>query len=287
MQVADLSLPTPVLGISDDVDGRFEVMPDIILGRDEILIKVKYFLANPSLERLISEGKAEFVTEISCSETIYRHAFKTSDKNQEIKLESDLLRDKVELSHWIVVSSDIPDYCPENANRDYSGYIFGVENGDVLAYGKSHIFLAEKSWLEFMSVSSFMVIRKDEREYGPANYDLHNDQIKIWLAKDDFERYRHAKTEPNLAPIFHSAIVLPALIYVLSELVVHTEGYSGRKWYLHLMMRKENDEQLKNINWDLDKVPFIAQTLLKNPLNRSFEGIESLIRSIQRTTQGE
>lgn len=285
MRISDLSLPHPVLGISDDVKGEFEVISQIILGRDSIEIKLEYSLSNQSLEDLIAEDNAEFVTEISCQETIFRDAYKTKSNKQEFSIDSELLRDDVELTHWIVASSDIPDYNQTNANEDYSGSTFNIEKGDVLAYGKAHIFLAEKSWLEFMSVSSFMLIREDERDKGPARYDLHNHQIKIWLAKNDFEKYHKSRNDPKFSPIFHSAIVLPALIYALSHIMSNTETYIDRKWYLHLMLRMENDEELRNTKREMDMVPIIAQALLKNPLDRTFAGIDLLIEALQKIQQ--
>lgn len=288
MRISDLSLPHPVLGISDDIKGEFVVTPEITLERDSIGIELEYSLSNPSVEELIDNNKAEFVTEISCQETLFRDAYRTTNNKQEINIDSELLRDEVDLTHWIVASSDIPYYGPSNANEDYLGATFNIEKGDVLAYGKSHTFLAEKSWLEFMSVSSFMVIRKDDgRDTGSARYDLDNDQIKIWLAKDDFEKYHKNRIDNNLSPIFHSAIVLPALIYALSYMISNPEVHSDRKWYLHLMLRRENDATLKNMSWDLNNVPAISQALLKDPLNRTFTGIESFIESFQKNSQQE
>jgi hypothetical protein len=55
------------------------------------------------------------------------------------------------------------------------------------------------------------------------------------------------------------------------------DGNDGCEWKQILENHINNDEDLKKIGWDSKKIPEIAQILLKNPVDRTFESLHSNI----------
>jgi hypothetical protein len=281
MKVASLSLPHPVLGISNDVSGEYTVTdPEVRLSSEEIHLRFTHKLSNTTLNSMISSGKATFCVELNCVKTFYRETFSTSKAAQEITIKSHLLRDRVDCAFYITASDDIRDYKNSEANSDYSGFEFYISKGDVLAFGGVTFFVAEKEWQAYRSVASFMEIRKDEnRNKGPMEIDLGQEKIVIKLSKQDYERYNSVRGGEHLASIFHCAIVLPALIYAISQLILDKSGaYAGLKWYEVLLFRKNSDTRMKGVDWtDSINAPKIAQLILDDPLTRTLNDIEAII----------
>ena len=67
------------------------------------------------------------------------------------------------------------------------------------------------------------------------------------MSENDYERYHGTWNKQHFGPIFHSVIVLPTLIYALSQMIEDETGdnYGDRKWYQVLDHRIKNDEALE------------------------------------------
>lgn len=280
MKINNLSLPHPVLGISDDV-GKFVYIPNfsVSLGKENISLQTENQLDNPTLNQLISEKKALFCTELNCMQTVYRRSLMTNEYKSSITLRVDQLRNKVEVSFYIIASENIEDYQIEGSNEDYKGYKFNIEKGDVLAYGGSTSFMAVKDWESLKAVKSFMDIQSYNEDKGPMKITLTDSKIVVGLCKDDYDKYSLCLNAEGLPPIFHSAIVLPALIYALNEMVMHREEHEDESWFQFLEYRKKTDKKLSVLDWaDTENVPIIAQQIINYPLGRTLTAIEQLTK---------
>jgi hypothetical protein len=182
------------------------------------------------------------------------------------------------LDFYIVATADIVDYTLPEAHDDYRGYKFNLSKGDVIAGGSSASFIAEKSWLALKTVSSFMDIQKYDEKNGPMKIDLSLDKITVKMSENDYERYHGTWNKQHFGPIFHSAIVLPTLIYALSQMIEDEKGdnYGDKKWYQVLDHRIKNDEALKNIVFEQGDIAQIAQILLGNPMDRTLSSLEKI-----------
>ena len=76
MNLNNISLPYPVLGISDDIcpmlpdDAvQFELSDDV----RNFFFDIRLNFDNDDIQRLIDEGKAEFSCEYDCARTMMRH----------------------------------------------------------------------------------------------------------------------------------------------------------------------------------------------------------------------
>jgi hypothetical protein len=279
MKINNLSFPHPVLGIGDDVSGNYSVECQVELGRETATLHIKQTLSNKTLEGLILDKKAVYNVEVHCRQSLYRKSFLFSQKEHKISIASFDLLNKVEVNFFINAACDITNYCIDGSNTDYNGYSFEIAKGDILAYGGSVNFPAEKDWQSFMAVTSFMDIREYPAEEGPVLYELTQEKVVIQLAKKDFEKYNSVRTAQYLYPIFHSSIAYPALLLALANMK-RAEEYGNSRWYLNLQWRLENEPELGRYDIDrVDDIPKIAQVILRNPIQRSLISMEKIRRN--------
>jgi hypothetical protein len=277
MKIDKLSLPHPVLGLGNDVDGTYRVTASIRLGRFNINVIVNHGLSNKTLEDLLSDKAVAYCVEINCPQTFYRKAFLTTESSQIIDISADDLRGKTEVSFYIVVTRDNDNYVIDGANEDYRGFQFEVRKGDVLGYGGHTFFIAAKNWEDLEAVSSIMVIKKSDKETGPFNIDLTSEKISVYLSKQDFEVFRRASSR-GFDPIFHSSIAVPALTHALNQMMGPGGSlFENTRWYQILEFRKM-DEDLES-KWSPENIPEIVQELLDNPLTRTLNRVEEIIDS--------
>lgn len=280
MKISNLSLPHPVLGLGDDVEGRYLVDCDVELSNEQASLFIKHNLENKTLEGLVRDGKAVYSVEVHCAQTFLRESFLSENNEHKISIPSSQLRNKVDVHFYVTASEDMSDYQISGANVDYSGYRFEVSTGDVLAYGGSTTFFAAKAWEALQAVSTFMEIQEYPEEEGPIRFELTGPKIIIQVSRNDKKKYDTYKGVRRLESIFHSEIVFPALIYSLYQMHKSPEDYEDLDWYQVLDFRLKEEEKLRKFDRDNPAdYPGIAQTLLENPINRSWEGIELLTKS--------
>lgn len=277
MKLEHLSFPHPVLGLRDDVSGSYQITHSVQKNRDEIVISVSHQLLQESLESLISRHEAIFLTEVHCPQTLYRVAHTSHDPDQVIIIPAADLRDFVEISFFVIADQTISPYENKEANQDYSGFELEVSSGDVLAYGGREHFFADKKWEAQKSVSNFMEIRPYSLLNGPMKFFLGEEKIIVNLPAADYKGYRKLVGYDQFAPIFHSSIVLPALMFAISEMISNSDQYENFSWYKVLEARKNTDEKIKSIPWELENVPEIAQIILNNPVERSLWGMWKIV----------
>ena len=206
------SFPFPILGNGDDIEGRFNVEFSYKLDPERTLIKANFHLVHPTIQALINEGRARFLTEVGCSNTFYRQAFETDKTSMQEYLAADDLRDRVDVRFYIYAAVDMNDYYPEGLHPDLQGDPILVNQGDVLAYGGSTTFIADKNFDPLKSPATALIALKEKREAdGPISIS-YEDKILIELPKDDYALYRNNKTA---AALLHCSLVLPALIDAL------------------------------------------------------------------------
>jgi len=277
MKINSLSLPHPVLGIGDDVDGKYSAEIQVELGREQIVLQISQHLSNRTLDRLIAENKAAYNTEVHCQQTVYRRSFLSHEKKTTITIPARQLLNKVEVFFYITALTDIPDYQIDGSNDDYKGYTFEIGKGDILAYSDPITFPAEKDWQAFMAVTSFMEVQEYSQDEGPLLFSLTQDKVVIQMAKNDYKKYCSFRNALYLNPVFHSSIVFPALIYTLTMMSRSAEEFGSSKWYQNLKWRLENEEELRRYDIERpDDIPKIAQAILRNPVARSLEGMENI-----------
>ncbi len=281
MRTSNLSFPYPVLGVKDDVQGQHKVEVGLRLSGSEVKISGRHVLFNETIEELVKQKRAAFCAQVMCPKTFFRTVYCSPQKEQEIVIPQDHLRDSVSVDFFIAAQKDIPEYGNKKAHKDYAGYNFFVGKADVLSFGGTFNFIASKQWMATKSISSFMSIRQGDFQSGPVKIDLtsSNGKIVIELSKNDFERYRKNSRNESFYPIYHSCIVFPALLYAVTQMLLPdgADSYSDYLWFQVLDERKRSDKTLSELDWDPANAAEIAQAILDNPINRAFGSMDDLV----------
>src|SRR3989344_6202090 len=111
----------------------------------------------------------------------------------------------------------------------------------------------------------------------PMKFFLGEEKIIVNLPAGDFKSYQKLVGYDQFAPMFHSSIVLPALMFTISEMISNAEQYDNRSWFKVIEARKNTDEKMKSLPWELENVPEIAQIILNNPAERSLWGMWKIV----------
>lgn len=274
MNFNNLSFPHPVLGIGDAIEGICDFLkaPSITVSPDSYKIEIECNLVNQDLEALVEESKAEFLCEATCTNTIFRNSYKSSSTKIEFEIPKKSVRGKVEFTCFLVLKQELSEYFNQDANNDYDGFTFDLEQGDILAVVGEFSFNADIKYEKLKAVSSFMeVVENPKLEY--TNIDLKKAKIEIQLPTSDYDIYKSSAIaqEPNYAAIFHSSMVLNALLIAL----YHLDEYDDYLWAKALKYRLESEDQFKKFTVDeKEDIPEIAQRLLGNPFGRLLNSLQ-------------
>ncbi len=269
MKIDKLSFPHPVL-ISDDgeIPGNFEIDLEYSLG-DNIELAASVDIENNYLMNLIDSGRASICMEVDCKATVFKKLFKFNQSEFSKKIDHSLLAGKVKVGLFVLVEERIDNYTPDHMHEDYEGFEFSVDKGDILAYGDNFSFLAVKDEKKLSAPESLIKVRKGDKREDHMKVVLQNDIIEVFLSKKDFEEHgKIQNSSRKMAEMFHSAIVLPALVYAINISMRAGEDFEGVDWYEIIKHRVENEMEE---SWDESNVMEIAQNLLESPVQRSIK----------------
>lgn len=278
MKFNDISFPHPVLGIGDAINSNIDLgSPRINSSRDVYYIALKLNQDNYDLKQLLATKKAEFLCEATCSNTLFRKSITSNSNRIEFTIPKKDIKGRVEFLCLLVVKDFINDYSNSEAHPDYNGYSFDLEEGDVVAYFGEFSFNADVKYEKLKAVSSFMeIVENSDLIY--TNIDIKKSKIQVELPSEAYNLFRSdsISQEPKFAPIFHSSIVLNALLMALYNF----EEHKNYLWSKVIEYRLDNEHQFKNLSIaEKENIPEIAQRLLGNPFNRLLEGLNVIVES--------
>lgn len=278
MKFNDITFPHPVLGLGDAIFGSIELgNPEINSLQDVYEVKINCKYDNTDLKNLLNEDKAEFLYEVTCTNTLYRKLFLSNNGKIVFEIPKKEVKGRVEFTCLLVAKERIPEYSNAESHSDYDGYTFDLDQGDVLAYFGGFSFNADIKYEKLKAVSSFMEIVENEGlKY--TYVDLKKNKIEIQLPSETYNIYRSdfISQEVKFVPVFHSSIVLNALLTALYNFDEHKE-YLWAK-VIDYRLKKEKQFELLDIA-EKENIPEIAQRLLGNPFKRLLEGLNVIIES--------
>ena len=90
MKINDISLPYPVLGISDDVLPLLKkdcvAIDRPTMTATSLQFKIRLKQKNKEISKFIRQGRAEYVCEINCARTFYRECYHQSSPEFDIEI---------------------------------------------------------------------------------------------------------------------------------------------------------------------------------------------------------
>lgn len=281
MKNKDVCFPHPVLGVGDAVGPKPPVKAQISEEKDEFVINLVVDIYNEDILKLIHEEYAAYVCEIDCPSTFYREIFYPKETTFEIRVKRKDVAKRVNIDFTVTAMKCIKNYTNSEFHPDYQGFSFDLDSGDLLALVKMH-YDADIKYDKLQSAGSFMTIVPGHDEKNTVFY-LCNSKIEIQLPQALYDDYRVSFNGPGKhATIFHSSIVLNALVFAL--LNYDDEEYGNTLWARTLKYRIELEPRLRMYsdvleNKDPMKIMEFAQALLDNPYKKLLDSMHNLIDS--------
>lgn len=281
MKVNERYYPHPVLSpFSDDIlNSIFRFSLDLEVTREFYCLSVTTELTNKNLLEYIENKKAIIALHIECPNTRTREMFHINFPKDSIKVPSDILNGKVEISCFVISEANMYNYSNDQFHPDYDGAIFNVFKGDVLAVAEGKQFFAEKEKDELRNIPSIFTVWKDEsRDAAPYNIDFDNkNKIVIRLSKENFDYYGQLSQNSSFSKLLASLILLPALVSLLETLKREDfsyDQYEDAKWFRTIDNKlKLLGINLKAQNQFSDSTAVVAQQLIGNPLSGALKDL--------------
>ena len=113
MEIRNRLFPYPVLcsDTDDYTSGEFSVDTEIVSqDMNSLVLRFHINLDNAGLKMQISQGRAEFIIHIECSNTAFRTAIHTFSEEEEYRINTSKVNGEISFLGMIVSKSDIPYY---------------------------------------------------------------------------------------------------------------------------------------------------------------------------------
>ena len=240
-------------------------------------LKIKFFLKDKEIEKLIRENKAEYVVHIEGTRTYFRDFISTRETEITYELKDRDILGKLEINFFILAKQDIRGYRNDNFNEDYSSEAFNLKKGNIIAIADGYRFDIEKNDDELGKISSiFSICKKETVEQTGMTVDMSYEKIRIGLNITDYVNYSQLSQNPNKVDSANSVIIFPALIYIFEQLKkdFNETDYTEYKWFRALEnIFKKNGEELNKGLLENEISIDLAQRVLNYPIERAFNSL--------------
>lgn len=284
MDIRHKLYPYPVLSYyTDDYENsRFDTA--ILPEQDGFNLRINFLaeLINEELIGMLARGEISFVYHLECAQTGYRVAVSAKCFEAVHLIPNKRISGCLQICPFIVASEDLPAYINSCFNPDYRGFKFSIEAGCVMAVGRQVNIDVNNEINELSNTPSvFSIIKNDDETAIGMEVDMDHKKIVIKLPEQDFFNYKSLRDEIIIQPVLNSLVVIPALTYVLEEIVKRDADeryeYSSYSWYRAI--KKALAERF-NCNIESDQLAEknmleLAQKLINVPLSDALKTLSS------------
>lgn len=252
----------PVLSPESDhyPNGQFSTVfrkPEDADGKVRIIID--FMVREPTLEQLISDGKARCTAMLYCRATLHQHTFQAEDRSTRIDaaIVPEMLRDAIEL-HPLVVATETITLNTNTADPFYHGTTPTVLEGEPLAADRGWHFNLDVDSLPLGSIFQFI---PDRETTGPMQIEIDPTQtyINIRVNAEQFKEMNITRQQGLTVPSVFSAALVRAIQSVQEiepDVTLIVPGWVDT-------IKKQADKHSIDLTGD---DPFVvAQTLLGDP----------------------
>lgn len=276
MQLRSRFYTYPVITDEADfyVDSSFETDVEQVIDGYNIKLILKAKLVNAELEELLTTGKVVFAHHIECTQTCYRKVVLTDAELKEFVLRDGDVNGLVQVCSFLVANENIEKYSNSLFAQDYKGFRFNIERGCIMAVGSQINLRINKVRDDLANTSSiFSIVPNMDESVTDIKINTGSYKIVISLPKETFSVYSNMSTFMDIQPVMHSMIIIPALVYALTEIKESRNQlytYEDYRWFRSLRKACEkmnvqfNEEVLANVN-----TFELAQKLIDSPIPKA------------------
>lgn len=281
MNINSLYFPYPVLSNenNDYLGSFFDVSYDMIeKGFNSQSIQIKFQLDDRKIEDMIEKNQASMMVHIECSVTSFRKLYRLdqAENEIEIRIDPDKMRDKVEISSFILLNEDIEEYRNDSINKLIYGENYrakNLERGNILAAVYTQDLQIEVDTDDFEKISSIIRVGQSKDKF--LEVDLDGEIILVKMPKKQHEQY--VKLSGGVySDVIMTSTILPVLVHVLDMLgdSKNLGTYSDLTWYRVIKSKLSlKDINIEDIN-DSHSSLKLAQMILESPLERALDSIQ-------------
>lgn len=186
--------------------------------KDEVLLKFKYELNQPTLCRLISEQKCSVKLLINCSSTSFRKTYEFLSNEMELSFKRKEFLDKVEICALIVAEEEISSFAPEDLKGRMKGHEYYIEMHDVLGIDEAASFIVEYNPKDAKNIESIFSVQRDTTQTELIRLDLSTNpkKINIHVPSTVFDLYFNSKDNiEETGAVYHTILLLNPLTQIL------------------------------------------------------------------------
>ena len=272
--------PHPVLSsISDDYKTNISFTCDVKQGIRELIFFMNAKTNDAGILSLIKADKAEYAYHIECPLTSFRMMVQSSNPFIMKYIPERNLNGQVSVCCFIIAKENLAGYKNANFNADYADLSFDIDRGSILGIGGPCSINVTKETDDLAKIPSiFSICRSADNSDASMRINVDGDKIAIILNSADFQSYKVMTSMPVMISVFHSMIIMPALIYVFEML--RREGvdeYMSKRWCRGLQKALARSQVALNAE-TLENIPSfeLAQKILDLPVNRALRDISTV-----------
>lgn len=224
----------------------FERDNDKLIIDDGMLVfkNIAFFLDNPEIKKLYTEGMVKAVCEVECSNTIYKEIFEIFEIPTTKKIPISNFSNVVTITAYLVANERIKNFASSDFVDEYRGYSFCINPSNVIAADDGFKFRIDISESNDSKISSiFTIVRKDDAG-GIITYSAEPNKIVIYLGTEDYSIYEIMKNHSMYNSVFFATLVIPVLSACLQEIQNDfddkehiDEICNENKWFKSVMKR--------------------------------------------------
>ncbi|WIM41138.1 hypothetical protein PO903_09800 [Paenibacillus sp. PK4536] len=235
------------------------------------------------ITNIINEKKAKYAFLIDCSSTRFRKLFSSYDPKFNFEIPSEKLEGKVEICSFVLASENMKNYFLEEFHEDYSGTVFSVNAGDILAIDRDRIFHAEKDIDSLQKIPSIFSVQPDYNDDAPHfDIDSSGEKIIIKLSQSNYKNYSLISLDHNSNKLIASLFIIPALVQTFETIKSNDSiDFEDLRWY-HVI-----NKHLLKINIDMrmgdlenNSSILVAQELIGNPIEEALNFLKIIVEEV-------
>lgn len=187
--------------------------------KDELTLKFKYELDQPTLCKLIFDQKCSVKLLINCSATSFRKTYDFLSNEMELTFKRKEFLDKVEMCAFIIADEEIEDFAPEDLKGRMAGRSFFIEQHDVLGIDEAAPMTVEYNPKDAKNIESIFSVQRDTNQTELLRLDLGTNPKKIIIHVPSavYDLYYNSKDNiEETGAVYHSLLLLNPLTQVLT-----------------------------------------------------------------------
>lgn len=230
----NINYPYPVIREYTDDYQSTEFIGElkVLLEPDGYAVHTNFEINNKGIQILLSKRILTYALEVQCVSTWFRKLY-TIHENRVIRLDPQMIHERVELIPCIVVATSIEGFTNEDFAEEYQDMKFDLNAGDIIGIGQKRTFDALYQNDIIKNGSSIVDVGGNDK-LKEIQCDFSQSTIKLTLPADQYENYRSCGYNRSKYKMLNAILIVPALVEAIGIIAAdekdpeHQSGHQNR-----------------------------------------------------------